>query len=517
MKTRCTAQLDLDAEASERPRLAAVGALHARAPNVGRSKAVIRLDAGELHRYAQRAESLLADTLFVRGDGLVRICTDRHTQQSSIQPVTPEWLQRELSARADFYRLRNSAPVKVDCPPSLAKIICRSGDWPGFLRLHGISRAPFLRPDLSVCSTKGYDISTGIYCDLSEEFPPIDNHATRADALTALAILSEPFSEFPFASEASRGAMLVHILTAAARTAMPTSPAFFYTAPAPGTGKTLAARMAGLIASGSSPSLHQYTDDFDELRKLLYSALLSGASSLVFDNLNRGMQVRSSALCAFLTASTYADRKLGVSEIRGVANHCTIALTGNNLTPTDDLARRSIVIRLDANSESARGRSFKIDNLLEHVSMNRVRLLTASLTIIRAYQSAGAPPAARSLESFEAWSRIARDPLMWLGLEDPVCTQHGETDEGVDSLATAFEQLANEFPERFTAKDVVQTLGSGRDSLCEALEEAGCWNVTSAQNVGRWLSGCRGRVAAGLKLISTIGHRKTALWSFKKT
>jgi hypothetical protein len=367
-----------------------------------------------------------------------------------------------------------------------------------------------------VCSTKGYDVATGIYCDLPEEFPPIDADATREDAIRALSFLSEPFSEFPFACEAGRSAVLAHVLTAVARTAMGTSPSFVYTAPMPGTGKTLAAMIAGLIASGSAPPLYQYIEDSDELRKLLYSVLLSGESTLLFDNLDRGMQVRSSALCAFLTAPIYAGRKLGLSEARGVTNHCTIALTGNNLTPADDLARRSLVIRLDANSESARGRSFKINNLLEHVARNRSQLLVSALTIIRAYQCAGAPPMARPLESFEAWSRIVRDPLMWLGLEDPVCTQVGETDEGVISLTAAFEQLANHLPAKFTAREVVEKLSFGPDSQREALEAAGCANVASAQSVGRWLSGCRGQIASGMKLISTIGHKKTVLWSFKK-
>src|SRR5690606_34655478 len=115
-----------------------------------------------------------------------------------------------------------------------------------------------------------------------------------------------------------------------------------------------------------------------------------------------------------------------------------------------DLARRSIVIRLDADTENLRARRFKIADLKAHVAARRPDLLVAALTIVRAFAAAGCPPQANALPSFEAWSRIARDPLLWLGMSDPVATQDAETEDESQAIGPAFELLAAALPDAFT-------------------------------------------------------------------
>ena len=82
------------------------------------------------------------------------------------------------------------------------------------------------------------------------------------------------------------------------------------------------------------------------------------------------------------------------------------------------------------NAEPARGRRFSPD-LKAHVREHRARFIVDVFTIVRAYAFAGRPPVARPLESFESWSRLARDPLVWLGLPDAVGSQATETEDEV--------------------------------------------------------------------------------------
>ena len=52
---------------------------------------------------------------------------------------------------------------------------------------------------------------------------------------------------------------------------------------------------------------------------------------------------------------------------------------------------------------------------------NRAQYVSAALTIIRAWISAGQPKQpVKSLAGFNEWSDLCRQPLLWLGMDDPV-------------------------------------------------------------------------------------------------
>jgi putative DNA primase/helicase len=61
---------------------------------------------------------------------------------------------------------------------------------------------------------------------------------------------------------------------------------------------------------------------------------------------------------------------------------------------------------------------------------HRSELLTAALTILRAYHVAGRPEhSLPSWGSFPAWSRLIREALVWTGAADPFITQQRATSE----------------------------------------------------------------------------------------
>jgi len=70
------------------------------------------------------------------------------------------------------------------------------------------------------------------------------------------------------------------------------------------------------------------------------------------------------------------------------------------------IARRLVRIRLDSRSDQPwRREGFRHPDLMIWVRANRARLVAACLTLCQAWASAGRPPAARSLGSFETWSQ----------------------------------------------------------------------------------------------------------------
>lgn len=498
------------------------------------SRVVIQLASGQFHVAAEAAEQLVAEDVYVRAQRLARLGTApelaaslqadiaRDVEQRVIVPVTAEYLRRQLNAIAEFQKFsrREKEWYPVDCPTDLVNNILGYGDWQHFRPLEGIATAPFLRADLSICDKPGYDPASRVYYAPTAEFPPVPETPNKDDAEGALERLLEPFAEFPFATDDARAAFLSNILTAAARHAIDTRPVYFYTAPMAATGKTLLSKMASQIADGVEPAIRPYTDEAEEMRKVLLTVLIAGDPTLLLDNVPSGAKVRSATLCAFATAPVYGDRKLGASESLKFPNRCQVSASGNNITPTGDLARRSIVVRLDVNAESARGREFTIPDLKAHVRAHRPQLLADALTVIRAYALASDPVSLKPLESFERWSRIARDPIAWLGYGDAVATQQLETDDELGPLVAAFQALACRtqfaWPAQFSASDIATACnGIGGEELRQVIQAAGCSDGTSAKHVGYWLREHRDRVGADLKLISTGATHGVTRWRLK--
>jgi hypothetical protein len=97
-----------------------------------------------------------------------------------------------------------------------------------------------------------------------------------------------------------------------------------------------------------------------------------------------------------------------------------IAITGNGLTVSGDLARRFLVCELDALCEDPEARSFE-DGFLGQIESRRGELLAAALAIWRwGRQNPTEIKRGRPLGSFETWCSWVRDPLMALGCKDPV-------------------------------------------------------------------------------------------------
>jgi hypothetical protein len=99
-----------------------------------------------------------------------------------------------------------------------------------------------------------------------------------------------------------------------------------------------------------------------------------------------------------------------------------VALTGNGLQVSEDLARRFIFCRLDARCEDPESRPFE-PGFLEQLAARRGELLGAVLTVWRwgrSQQATGKLERGKALGSYEAWSQWVRDPLLALGCRDPV-------------------------------------------------------------------------------------------------
>jgi putative DNA primase/helicase len=496
-------------------------------PYPDRPRLQIPPDGARLDETVQHAESILAPYIYTNGPRLVWIGEARKVKpeykiqraddQRLLIAVNPVWVCRKLSAVADVMKFdaRSSALKETGVPDRIAHALVGQGNWPNLRPLDAIVRAPFVRENGTVCDSPGYDEESRCFYDPNAEFPELPATVTREDALDALATLRAPFDQFPWKSPAAESAFLAHILTEAARLAIDYSPVFWYSAPKSGTGKGLLSKMPATIVHGEPPAMRPWVES-EEIRKNLFASLMSGDRSIAFDNLPTSHKFRSPTLCAFVTAETWKDRVLGATEVTGVPNRAVVSATGNNVTPAGDLSRRSLIVRLDADTPNLKDRVFKIEDLGAHVRSYRVELLTATLIIIRGYKQQSGHVGPVTLPGFERWSRAVRDPLIWLGMADPCESQKDETDSDDEEikLGSAFVILAAIFGDRpFTPGDLrsrVQSILDADGKLASALSEAGCSNPQDAQKLGYWLREHRDQHGAGYKLEWASGSGNNA-------
>jgi hypothetical protein len=472
----------------------------------------IYIKNGELPRVVNEAEDallLLGREIYQRGGLVVRpvltklkAADDRDMQGWRLIPVTQPYLVETLTCAARFLKhdARSKAWVAVNAPDRVAQTyLARQGTWKLPI-LSGIVHTPFLRADGSLCEQPGYDPASGLlFKPDRESFPPVPREPSKNDALAALATLDHLLATFPFVGEADRTVALSAILTALDRRAMATAPLHAFTSPTAGTGKSLLVDMVAMLATGQLMPVISQGKTEEELEKRLGAALLAGDVVISLDNCEHRLE--STFLCQALTQEKLNIRMLGLSRNVETPVNATIFATGNNLTIAGDLVRRSLMCSLDAKCERPELRTFNVD-AIKTVRGNRGRLVTAALTVLRAWQVArerealSLPP----LGSFEQWSRRIREPLVWLGRADPCGTidrvrENDPTREALWTVVVQWEEhLGHE--QKYAVQDVIRLAAPEADFqtalVAVASNQKGL--LVSNDRLGRWLKKVQGKV-----------------------
>jgi len=342
-----------------------------------------------------------------------------------IETLGEDSLRLMLSAVCNFDEIRlNHKGLdthRVGSPPReiLRSILAMDGlDQRRFPPLEMLASAPLLGSDGRIISRPGYHRRDQIFLSPTIEIPPVPAKPTQQDVDQALNLIFDFYlSDFPFADDASKCHALAVILTPLVRRLVrgPT-PLLLALASTPGTGKTLLMAALSQIISGRPAEPTMLRSSEEEMSKTLLSVLLAAPPFVFFDNLN---EADSAALAAVIASPDcrFAGRILGATRwVEVPALACWLA-SGNNPKVSRELARRTVVIKLDANAERPEQRSgFKIKNLLRWGIEHRVDLLYAALVLCRAWVAAGRPKGKAVLGSFESWAEVIGGILEVCGL-----------------------------------------------------------------------------------------------------
>lgn len=386
--------------------------------------------------------------LYQRGNVLVRVVHSgesprvrRPTGAPRIERVEAATLRDRLSRAADWFKQNKKGSwIETSPPQSTVAAVLTRGKWPCRV-LEGVADEPVIRPDGSLLDTPGYDAATGLLL-AGHGIDKVPANPTRQEVEAAVATLRDVVRDFPFESDEHEAAWLALLLTPFARFAIDgPCPLFLIEANVRGTGKTLLADVVAIIATGRriAVSVFPGADRDDELRKTVTSIALTGDRLILLDNVNKTLG--GSALDSMLTATTWRDRVLGRNELTPeLPLLATWVATANNAAISDDCARRTLPIRLQSDLERPEERdTFAIPDIRAHAQRERPRLAAAALTILRGFYEAGCPRTGlKPWGSFEAWSAIVRDAVVFAGLPDPCITR-----EGISTSSTEAEGLAD--------------------------------------------------------------------------
>ncbi|MEZ6100263.1 MAG: hypothetical protein R3E01_14940 [Pirellulaceae bacterium] len=476
-------------------------------------------------------------SVFVRAGAVARVLRDENGVPK-IEQFDRVRMRCRLSEVANFFTLRKGdggcyEQVGVPPPLSLAENILAQTSWE-LPPLAGIARAPILRTDGSICTTPGYDpVSRLMYCpDPELELTPIPEFPDGNEVQACVDLLLEVISDFPFADEASRANALAILFTLLMRPVISGHvPLAIVDAPMQGTGKTLLVTALGTIAVGavSSESIPSKEND-DEWRKKITSILLAASPFVLLDNIPDNTTIDSPSLAAALTTEEWSDRLLGRNNAIRLPSRVVWAATGNNLRVAGDMPRRSYSIRLDANAERPWERTgFKIKGLERHVRSRRGDLLSAALTIVRAWYTNGQPKAdVPTLGSFDEWAETVGSVIAFAGIDGFLANLEQTQvvqDEDAQQWSAFFEAwwdtfrgagvIADDLCKRLIEDDVHD--GAARavpDVLLVHLDVHGARAGALRKALGRHLSRLKGRIFNGHKLLDAGSdpHRKVRVW-----
>ena len=454
----------------------------------------------------------------------------------TITLLTPDHL-RELAGKAARWEACDSEGSAYDIPPprTFVETLMARPRWP-FPVLEGVIHAPTLRPDGSVLDQPGYDADTGLFYEPGRAiFPPIPPAPDLVDAITALQALKEALCDFLFVQAHDQAAALAACLSMACRFAIQGCvPLFAVTAPVRGSGKSYLVDALSIIGTGRPAPRWPQVVDHDEERKRLLTIALAGYPAVHMDNVSRPLG--SPALDLALTSTSFSDRILGqTGDVTAPLNLVWLA-SGNNMQFQGDTARRVVPITIDPAMEKPEERSgFKHDPLIPWVTANQPRLTVAALTVVKAYFAAGCPSQGLTpYGSFEPWSDLMRQALVWCGEADP-CGGPKDLEATADpahdihtAVLAAWHVCYGHTPVtlKVALGDAVQRrvpTGPGNEwnDLFDALgacDRRFDGKGLNTQPIGNDLRTWQGRFYNGLRLVSPgKAHNKSLLWKLEGT
>jgi len=412
---------------------------------------------------------------------------------------------------------------KAHPPSDIAKIVVERTAWDGIRVLRAVTPFPAMDAEGRIRTDAGYDEHTKTYFTGGVKID-VPESPTQEDAARAVEFLLDIVEDFPFANKESRehqAAWIAGLLTPLARYAHDgNAPLTVVQANTARAGKTTLVQVISEIVTGFRASVVTLGKNEEETRKRIFTFLRHPRSIVLVDNVVG--QFGGGNINAMLTTRTFEDRIIGTSKYQEVKADASWFVTGNNMTLAPDTAERCLHVRLQSDLENPHERTgFKYPQLFEEIEKRRGELLSAALTILKAFIVDGKREQDISTwGGFESWHRLVQGAVRFAGLPDPARTRselEEEADVEADNLSAvvkalwAWQQEAD-IAGPYQGSDVLDSLRANPDRFGELrralinLSPSPGDALPSAKLVGRHFREAKNRPLGGFVLRSEKRH-----------
>jgi hypothetical protein len=196
--------------------------------------------------------------------------------------------------------------------------------------------------------------------------------------------------------------------------------------------------------------------------------------------------------------------------------------SGVNLEPRGDTVSRSVLIRLDPAIERPWAKQWETRDPTEIALEMRGELVSAALTVLKAFIIAGCPDQGCGPFRLAGWNRVIRNAVLWAGYADPLAgmTQLEDGDPENEPCADLMAAWSRVFGERsVTAAEVVAVSDANNDDLKHALlavaASGRAAGVIEPRRLGRFLSRYHRKVVGGLRFVRTGESGSRARWALQ--
>jgi hypothetical protein len=206
-------------------------------------------------------------------------------------------------------------------------------------------------------------------------------------------------------------------------------------------GKTLLLIVLLFPSMGNSPALTPAPTDGQEWRKVVTSVFMAGRGIVVLEDVR---DIDAPAFATAVTAPRWEDRVLSKNLLFQAPNRVMFCMTGNNPALSGELNRRTVRIRLTANTQSPWTRTgFQHPDIMAWVRQNCPALMHAALVLVQNWLALGRPACtAPVLGSMEQWREVVGGVLEAAGVQG-FLGHAAQPSVALDPEAAALQQLVH--------------------------------------------------------------------------
>jgi len=277
-------------------------------------------------------------------------------------------------------------------------------------QINRIVTAPIFNADGILSTSPGYNGSAKVFYHPAKGFDisDIPERPSQDDICAAKTFFFDDLLvDFPFCGNADKANYISAMLLPFVREMIPTqTPLHLLEKPTPRTGASLLADLLYIVFNGKEPFKLSEAESDAEWRKRITSTLLDTPTHFIIDNVNK--KLTASSLCQAISEACWQDRLMAKSKNALLPVKCVWVVTGNNPQLSNEIAKRTISIRLDAREEDPGQRDtskFRHPNIKTWAKEHRSELVWSALILIQEWIAQGKQKdKTATLGGFEEWA-----------------------------------------------------------------------------------------------------------------